>query len=177
MQRRYNRELYTARIAAIRRVMPHACIGVDVIVGFPGETEGDFADTIHYLSDLEISYLHVFTYSERPGTKAVEMPRGVPVHERRERNQQLRDLSVKKLRAFYESQIGRHGTALFEPAIADGRVFGYTENYVRVSAPAKDAASAELARVQYEAIRPGIVDASVTEVVAHRAESILLPIL
>ncbi len=114
MKRRYMRELYTERVGKIREVMPHACIGVDVIVGFPGETDEHFLETYHFLNDLDISYLHVFTYSERDNTEAAEMDGVVPMNVRSKRSKMLRGLSVKKRRAFYESQIGTNRTVLFE---------------------------------------------------------------
>ncbi|MFM8490260.1 MAG: radical SAM protein, partial [Bacteroidota bacterium] len=106
MRRRYRRELYAERVASIKKHMPHACIGCDVIVGFPGETEDDFLETYQFISDLDISYLHVFTYSERANTPAAEMPGVVPVEERRRRNQALRGLSEMKRRAFYQDYAG-----------------------------------------------------------------------
>lgn len=136
MKRRYMRELYTERVAKIREVMPHACIGVDVIVGFPGETDEYFLETYHFLNDLDISYLHVFTYSERDNTEAVEMVEGVvPANVRSKRSKMLRGLSVKKRRAFYESQIGTNRTVLFESENKEGYIHGFTENYVKVKTP------------------------------------------
>ncbi len=135
MKRRYLRELYTDRVAKIREVMPHACIGVDVIVGFPGETDEHFLETYHFLNDLDISYLHVFTYSERDNTEAVEMDGVVPKNVRSKRSKMLRGLSVKKRRAFYESQIGTTRTVLFEGENKEGYIHGFTENYVKVIAP------------------------------------------
>lgn len=135
MKRRYLRELYTDRVAKIREVMPHACIGVDVIVGFPGETDERFLETYHFLNDLDISYLHVFTYSERDNTEAVEMDGVVPKNVRSKRSKMLRGLSVKKRRAFYESQIGTTRTVLFEGENKEGYIHGFTENYVKVIAP------------------------------------------
>jgi threonylcarbamoyladenosine tRNA methylthiotransferase MtaB len=136
MKRRYMRELYTERVAKIREVMPHACIGVDVIVGFPGETDEHFLETYHFLNDLDISYLHVFTYSERDNTEAVEMVEGVvPANVRSKRSKMLRGLSVKKRRAFYESQIGTNRTVLFESENKEGYIHGFTENYVKVKTP------------------------------------------
>lgn len=132
MKRRYKRELYTERVEKIRSVMPDCCIGVDVIVGFPGETEEHFLDTYNYLNDLPISYLHVFTYSERDQTEAVSMTGVVPVHERKRRNKMLRTLSAKKLRAFYQSNIGKEGEVLFESENKEGFLYGFTRNYVRV---------------------------------------------
>ena len=108
MKRRYLRKVYTNRVRKIKETMPNACIGVDVIVGFPGETEEHFLETYHYLNDLDIAYLHVFTYSERPNTAAVLMPGVVPKHVRAKRSKMLRGLSVKKRRAFYESQLETH---------------------------------------------------------------------
>jgi threonylcarbamoyladenosine tRNA methylthiotransferase MtaB len=135
MKRRYMRELYTERVAKIREVMPHACIGVDVIVGFPGETDEHFLETYHFLNDLDISYLHVFTYSERDNTEAVAMDGVVPANLRSKRSKMLRGLSVKKRRAFYESQIGSNRTVLFESENKEGYIHGFTENYVKVKTP------------------------------------------
>lgn len=135
MKRRYLREVYVDRVNKIREVMPHACIGVDVIVGFPGETEEHFLETYHFLNDLDISYLHVFTYSERDNTEAVLMDGVVPMNVRAKRSKMLRGLSVKKRRAFYESQIGSHRTVLFEGENKEGYIHGFTENYVKVKTP------------------------------------------
>ena len=135
MKRRYQREIYTERVNKIREVMPHACIGVDVIVGFPGETDEHFLETYHFLNDLPISYLHVFTYSERDHTEAATMPGVVPASVRAKRSKMLRGLSVKKRRAFYESQIGTHRIVLFETENKEGYIHGFTENYVRVKTP------------------------------------------
>ncbi len=135
MKRRYKREVYTERVTKIREVMPHACIGVDVIVGFPGETDEHFLETYHFLNDLDISYLHVFTYSERDNTEAAEMEGVVPMNVRSKRSKMLRGLSVKKRRAFYESQIGSNRTVLFESENKEGYIHGFTENYVKVKTP------------------------------------------
>jgi threonylcarbamoyladenosine tRNA methylthiotransferase MtaB len=135
MKRRYQREVYTERVSKIREVMPHACIGVDVIVGFPGETDEDFLETYHFLNDLEISYLHVFTYSERDNTEAAVMEGVVPMNVRSKRSKMLRGLSVKKRRAFYETQIGTNRTVLFEGENKKGYIHGFTENYVKVKTP------------------------------------------
>jgi threonylcarbamoyladenosine tRNA methylthiotransferase MtaB len=135
MKRRYQREIYTERVNKIREVMPDACIGVDVIVGFPGETDEHFLETYHFLNDLDISYLHVFTYSERDNTEATEMEGIVPANVRAKRSKMLRGLSVKKRRAFYESQIGTNRTVLFEAENKEGYIHGFTENYVRVKTP------------------------------------------
>lgn len=135
MKRRYMRELYIDRVAKIREVMPHACIGVDVIVGFPGETDVHFLETYNFLNELDISYLHVFTYSERENTEAAEMEGVVPQNVRAKRSKMLRGLSVKKRRAFYESQLGTSRTVLFEGENKEGYIHGFTENYVKVKMP------------------------------------------
>jgi len=135
MKRRYNRELFTEKVSEIKRQMPQACIGVDVIVGFPGETDELFLDTYNYLNELDISYLHVFTYSERENTPAVEMEGVVPLNVRKKRSKMLRGLSVKKRRAFYESQLGTEHTVLFEGENKKGFIHGFTENYVKVKTP------------------------------------------
>lgn len=135
MKRRYMRELYVDRVSKIKEVMPNACIGVDVIVGFPGETDAHFLETYNFLNELDISYLHVFTYSERDNTEAVEMDGVVAKNVRSKRSKMLRGLSVKKRRAFYESQIGSARTVLFEGENKDGYINGFTENYVKVKTP------------------------------------------
>ena len=135
MKRRYLTKLYSDRIHKIREVMPDSCIGVDVIVGFPGETEEKFHETYNFLNELPISYLHVFTYSERENTEAVEMDGVVPVPERKKRNKMLRILSEKKKMAFYQTQIGKTLPVLWEHEDKDGIMFGFTENYVRVQKP------------------------------------------
>jgi len=135
MKRRYLRELYVSRVAKIREVMPDACIGVDVIVGFPGETDELFLETYYFLNDLDISYLHVFTYSERDNTEAVLMDGVVPDEVRAKRSKMLRGLSAKKRNAFYESQLGKEKTVLFESDNKQGYIHGFTENYVKVKAP------------------------------------------
>ena len=135
MKRRYLRELYVSRVAKIREVMPDACIGVDVIVGFPGETDEHFLETYHFLNELDISYLHVFTYSERDNTEAVLMDGVVPDEVRAKRSKMLRGLSAKKRNAFYESQLGKEKTVLFESDNKQGYIHGFTENYVKVKAP------------------------------------------
>ncbi|HWS59891.1 MAG TPA: MiaB/RimO family radical SAM methylthiotransferase, partial [Flavobacterium sp.] len=135
MKRRYLREVYTERVNKIREVMPDACIGVDVIVGFPGETDEHFLETYHFLNELDISYLHVFTYSERDNTEAVLMSGVIPNNVRAKRSKMLRGLSVKKRRAFYEKQIGTNRTVLFEGENKEGYIYGFTENYVKVKTP------------------------------------------
>ncbi|MDX5438210.1 MAG: tRNA (N(6)-L-threonylcarbamoyladenosine(37)-C(2))-methylthiotransferase MtaB, partial [Pontibacter sp.] len=134
MRRRYQRELYTDRVAKIKSLMPHCCIGVDVIVGFPGETEEDFLETYNFINDLDVSYLHVFPYSERENTMAPDMPGKVSIKDRNRRADMLRILSEKKKRHFYEQNIGREFTVLFEDDVKDGVMEGWTENYVRVAA-------------------------------------------
>lgn len=132
MRRRYLTDLYRNRIEHIKAVMPDCCIGVDVIVGYPGETAEDFLETYHFLNDLDVSYLHVFTYSERNNTVAVRSTDVVPMEERRERSKMLRILSEKKKRFFYEQQTGKEFTALFESENIDGYIHGFTENYIKV---------------------------------------------
>ncbi|MGL4582263.1 MAG: tRNA (N(6)-L-threonylcarbamoyladenosine(37)-C(2))-methylthiotransferase MtaB [Flavobacterium sp.] len=135
MKRRYLRELYVERVEKIREVMPDCCVGVDVIVGFPGESDEKFLETYNFLNELDISYLHVFTYSERDNTEAVDMDEVVPMNVRNKRSKMLRGLSVKKRRAFYESQIGKEKTVLFESENKEGYIHGFTENYVKVKTP------------------------------------------
>lgn len=134
MRRRYLRELYAERVATIKSLMPHCCIGVDVIVGFPGEAEKGFLETYNFLNELDISYLHVFTYSERLNTEAVEMDGVVPHKVRAQRSKMLRILSEKKKRKFYEQNLNREAVVLFEDDVEDGMMHGFTENYVRVTA-------------------------------------------
>ena len=135
MKRRYNRELYQDRVRQIREAMPDACIGVDVIVGFPGESDDDFLETYNFLNALDISYLHVFTYSERANTEAINMPGVVPARVRAKRSKMLRGLSVKKRRHFYESQLGTVHQVLFEGENKSGYIHGFTDNYIKVKAP------------------------------------------
>ena len=135
MKRRYLTSLYRNRVSKIREVMPDACIGVDVIVGFPGETEEKFMETYQFLNELPISYLHVFTYSERENTEAAEMEGVVPIPERKKRNKMLRILSEKKKMAFYQTQLGKTLPVLWEHENKNGLMFGFTENYVRVQKP------------------------------------------
>lgn len=135
MRRRYRRELYEARVAHIRRIMPHACIGCDVIVGFPGETDSDFEETYRFISQLDVSYLHVFTYSERANTPAALMPDPVPVETRRQRNQALRGLSEMKRREFYARHIGQVRPVLLEHSRDPDTLSGFTDNYIRIEIP------------------------------------------
>lgn len=132
MRRKYLRELYAERVAFIKSLRTDTCIGVDVIVGFPGETDAEFMETMDFLKDLDISYLHVFTYSERANTTAVKLGEPVPMSVRRERSKQLHILSDKKKRAFYEQNIGTFRTVLFEHEEDNGTMYGFTENYVKV---------------------------------------------
>jgi threonylcarbamoyladenosine tRNA methylthiotransferase MtaB len=135
MKRRYKRELYADRVAHIKSIMPHCCIGVDVIVGFPGETEELFQETYDFLHGLDISYLHVFTYSERENTPAIDMDGVVPIHVRKERNARLRDLSEKKMNFFTEQHLGQSRSVLFEQSEKNGTMEGYSDNYIKVSIP------------------------------------------
>jgi threonylcarbamoyladenosine tRNA methylthiotransferase MtaB len=135
MRRRYKRELYAERVTRIKELMPHCCIGADVIVGFPGEGEVEFRETFDFLHGIDVSYLHVFTYSERTNTLAAEMTPVVPVHIRNERNKTLRNLSYQKLQYFTEQQRGASRKVLFEHANKNGMMEGYTDNYIRMQVP------------------------------------------
>lgn len=152
MRRKYLTDLYTDRVNTIKRLMPDACIGVDVIVGFPGETEEEFLKTVHYLNALPISYLHVFTYSERANTTAKKMADAVPVNIRRERSRQLQILSDKKRRAFYETQLGKTESVLFEAEEAGGVMNGFSSNYVKVKTPFNPALINQTVQVKFESI-------------------------
>lgn len=137
MRRRYQRELYAEKVGLIKTMMPHACIGVDVIVGFPGETDEAFRDTTRFLEDIDISYLHVFTYSERDNTQALQIRPVVPMGVRHERNKILRNLSFRKMQAFTEKHIGETRKVLFESANKNGMMEGFTDNYIKITAPYK----------------------------------------
>lgn len=152
MRRRYQRELYVDRVQQIKQQMPDACIGVDVIVGFPGETDEHFLETYQFLNELDISYLHVFTYSERPNTLAAEMNGVVSKGKRKKRSKLLRGLSAKKRRAFYESQLGKTKTILFEGENKEGYIHGFTENYVKIKHPWNPNLVNQLHEVQLEEI-------------------------
>jgi len=152
MKRRYLRDLYEDRINKIKSTMPHACIGVDVIVGFPGETEKFFLETYNFLNSLDISYLHVFTYSERENTEALNISGSVPMKVRKKRSKLLRGLSVKKRRFFYEKSIGSKKTVLFESENKAGYIHGFTENYIRVRHPWNPELVNTLKKVQLEKI-------------------------
>lgn len=134
MKRRYSTEFYHDQISTIKQLLPNACIGADVIVGFPGETEEDFMNSYTFINELNVSYLHVFTYSERPNTLAEKMEGVVPVYERHQRGKMLRNLSEKKRRRFYEENLGKTETVLFENDIERGMIHGFTRNYIRVAA-------------------------------------------
>ncbi|MBP8115759.1 MAG: tRNA (N(6)-L-threonylcarbamoyladenosine(37)-C(2))-methylthiotransferase MtaB [Chitinophagaceae bacterium] len=138
MRRRYKRELYAERVALIKTLMPHCCIGVDVIVGFPGETEEDFKETFDFLHSLDISYLHVFTYSERDNTHALTIDEVVPKNIRHERNKSLRNLSYMKMQYFTQQHAGQTRKVLFEGKDKNGMIEGYTDNYIKIATPAKE---------------------------------------
>ena len=135
MRRRYKRELYAQKVQLIKTMMPHACIGVDVIVGFPGETEEQFNETFTFLQELPVSYLHVFTYSERDNTHAITLGPVVPIQKRNERNKILRNLSYAKTQAFTQQHIGQTRKVLFETANKNGMMDGYTDNYIKITTP------------------------------------------
>jgi threonylcarbamoyladenosine tRNA methylthiotransferase MtaB len=135
MRRRYRRELYAERVSVIKSLMPHCAIGVDVIVGFPGESEAHFLETFDFLHSLDVSYLHVFTYSERDNTKALEIKPVVPVNVRHERNKTLRNLSYMKMQYFTQLHAGQIRPVLFEGHVKNGMIEGYTDNYIRISTP------------------------------------------
>ncbi len=138
MRRRYKRELYAERVALIKTLMPHCAIGVDVIVGFPGETEEDFKETFEFLHSLDVSYLHVFTYSERDNTHALSIKPVVPMHIRNERNKTLRNLSYMKMQYFTEQHAGQNRKVLFEGHDKTGMIEGYTDNYIRINTPYRE---------------------------------------
>ena len=152
MKRRYLRELYEDRVRNIKTLMPNCCIGVDVIVGFPGESEDDFLETYHFLKELDISYLHVFTYSERANTKAAEMKDSVPLSIRNERSKMLRSLSEKKKRQFYLDHLGSSQTVLWENDKEAGMMLGFTSNYIKVAAKYDPLKVNELEKVQLHEI-------------------------
>ena len=162
MRRKYLTDLYVQRVAKINELMPDCCIGVDVIVGFPGETEEEFLKTYNFLKDLEISYLHVFTYSERNDTKALEIKPVVPIEVRRERSKMLRSLSIKKKRAFYEKFVGETRKVLFESEDDEGNMIGFTDNYIKVQVPFAEGLENEIRWVKLEQItKLGFMKASI----------------
>lgn len=162
MRRRYLSDLYAERVSKIKELMPHCCIGVDVIVGFPSETDEHFNETYKFLNELDISYLHVFTYSERANTLAAESSEVIPMEVRRKRNRMLHILSEKKLRHFYQQQLGTEQTVLFEKPHKDGNLYGYTDNYVRVKTEYKPELVLSKARVKLNSINDdGTVSADI----------------
>lgn len=154
MRRRYKRELYASRVAKIKELMPHCCIGVDVIVGFPGETNEDFEESYHFLNELDVSYLHVFTYSERPKTTAIDMEGVVNMEERRRRNKMLTILSEKKKRFFYEQFVGDTRPVLFEKSKEENKISGFTDNYIRIDMPLQKSLLNKIGAVQLDTILP-----------------------
>lgn len=158
MRRKYERSLYTERVAQIKSLRPDCCIGVDVIVGFPGETDEEFMDSMNFIKDLDISYLHVFTYSERANTGAPKLGEFVPMEKRKERSKMLHILSDKKKRAFYEQNLGSERTVLFESEEENGVMHGFTENYVKVKIPFNENLINQFHKVRLTEIdRDGIV--------------------
>jgi threonylcarbamoyladenosine tRNA methylthiotransferase MtaB len=169
MKRRYKRELYTERVAKIKSLMPDCCIGVDVIVGHPGETRELFEESYNFLNELDISYLHVFTYSERENTAALEIRPIVQKGERAERSKMLHILSEKKKRFFYEQQIGKQAIVLFEDEIQNGQMLGFTENYVRVAVKYDPLLINETKEIVYDHINgEGLMEVTeIEEVLVH----------
>jgi len=157
MRRRYNKELYLERVQKIKELMPHCCIGVDVIVGFPLETDEHFEESYSFIHELDISYLHVFTFSERANTPAAEMKPQIPMHIRRERNQRLRILSDKKKRYFYEQHLGEQRSVLFEESKSEGLVTGFTDNYIKISAKKSEHTLNSLGTVTLTNINDGLM--------------------
>jgi threonylcarbamoyladenosine tRNA methylthiotransferase MtaB len=165
MRRRYKRELYADRVENIKRVMPHCCIGVDVIVGFPGETDEDFLETYRFVNELDISYLHVFTYSERANTPAADMENPVPMQVRRQRNEMLRILSEKKKRHFYQQHIGQTRSVLLEGSKIEGKMVGFTDNYIKVLLDFDENLINSICKVKLEELRPdGLVEGRIVNV-------------
>ena len=152
MSRRYKSDLYIQSVKKIKSMMPHCCIGVDVIVGFPGETDEDFLETVEFLENLDISYLHVFTYSERANTPAAEMENVVPIEKRRKRNEILRNLSAKKKDNFYKQYLGRYRDILFEVHRDKTKMTGFTDNYIKVELPFQAELINKIATVQLQNI-------------------------
>ncbi len=164
MRRRYDTTLYRNRIALINEIMPNCCIGVDVITGFPGETEEEFKKTLSFLTELDVSYLHVFTYSERANTTAVRMDDVVPMKTRKERSKQLRLLSHKKKRAFYEKNVQKTEEVLFEGTEENGHMYGFTSNYVKVKAPYNPLMKNQIAPIRMDEVdRDGLMKISFIE--------------
>ena len=164
MRRKYERSLYAERVAQIKSLRKDCCIGVDVIVGFPGETDEEFLDSYNFLQSLDISYLHVFTYSERANTSAPKLGETVPMEKRKERSKMLHILSDKKKRAFYEENVGSERTVLFEAEEDEGMMFGFTENYVKVKTPFDASLVNQFRKVKLAAIdRDGIMKIEVLD--------------
>jgi threonylcarbamoyladenosine tRNA methylthiotransferase MtaB len=164
MKRRYKKELYQERVSKIKALMPHCCIGVDVIVGFPGETLEHFNETYRFLNELDVSYLHVFTYSERDNTEAIHLAGAVDMSERKRRNKMLRILSAKKLRHFYEQNLNKSFTVLFEHENKNGTMYGFTENYLKIAHPFNEALVNKLTTVTPNALtEDGFVGIEVIE--------------
>ena len=157
MRRRYKRELYASRVQKIKQLMPHACIGVDVIVGFPSESEADFEDTYRFLNELEVSYLHVFTYSERPNTHALTIEPVVSMNERKKRSKMLRILSQKKQRFFYEQYLGTNRPVLFEGSKKEGTMTGFTDNYIKVQVPFEEQLDNQIHQFSLEEINAATI--------------------
>jgi threonylcarbamoyladenosine tRNA methylthiotransferase MtaB len=157
MRRRYKRELYANRVNQIKSLMPHACIGVDVIVGFPGETTKDFLESYRFIQSLDVSYLHIFTYSERPDTLAAKMDAPVPMKERRTRNEMLRILSEKKKRAFYREHLGEIRSVLLEKSNKSGFLSGFTDNYIKIQVPENEGFVNTMMDVKLDEIDPSCV--------------------
>jgi threonylcarbamoyladenosine tRNA methylthiotransferase MtaB len=158
MRRRYKRDVYSDRVQKIKSIMPHCCIGVDVIVGFPGETEELFMETYNFINELDVSYLHVFTYSERDNTHAIELGGVVSAQDRAKRSKMLHILSDKKRRAFYEQNIGKDATVLFETERDGDMMYGFTENYVKVKTPYDEALANQIVNVRLSEVdRDGIM--------------------
>lgn len=153
MKRRYKRELFKEKVDYIKHLMPNACIAADVIVGFPTETEEEFSDTLNFINDLDISYLHVFTYSDRPGTKSADIKEKVPQHEKHERSKRLHALSEQKKIAFYHENEGYSSAVLFEEQ-HEGYIYGWTENYIRVKAPDTEVEHNEIRNIKLLNIDP-----------------------
>jgi len=167
MRRRYKRELYQERVAYIKSVMPHCCIGVDVIVGFPGETEEHFMETYNFLLELDVSYFHVFTYSERKNTHAVDIEGKVPMNVRRERNEKLRILSEKKKRAFYDVHVGTQRPVLLESKYNGDKLTGFTDNYIKVELPYQTNFENQVINCQLQQVdKSGVVFSEVTKITA-----------
>ena len=162
MRRRYSSELYQSRVKKVKQAMPYSCIGVDVIVGFPGETDDDFSETVRQMNDSDISYLHVFSYSERPGTEAVKMKQKIASDVRAERSKQLQILSINKRRAFYESCLGQVRTVLFE-TWDNGILEGFTDNYIRVKVEGKRSLSGKTQRVSLRSIIDGVMQGALAD--------------